>query len=127
MATTFIPNDVTYFKRFRMELDLVAPLPPVPSLPADFAWVPWEERLIEAGAVTDQLAAADVSLWCRRRARGRAGARGSTAGGQRDDRAHGDHRSPHDQSLHAGNVPSERLNLGYRFFNTRTRAYTLAP
>ncbi len=50
MATTFIPNDITYFKRYRMELDLVAPLPPVPGLPGDFAWIPWEERLIEAHA-----------------------------------------------------------------------------
>ena len=50
MATAFAPNDVTYFKRYRMEMDLVGPLPPVPSLPEGFAWVPWEERLILAHA-----------------------------------------------------------------------------
>jgi hypothetical protein len=50
MATTTIQNQVTYFKRYRMELDLVAPLPPVPSLPEEFAWAPWEERLLDAHA-----------------------------------------------------------------------------
>ncbi|MBI3823277.1 MAG: GNAT family N-acetyltransferase [Planctomycetes bacterium] len=50
MATTSIPNQATYYKRYRMELDLVAPLPAVPSLPAGFAWIPWEERLIDAHA-----------------------------------------------------------------------------
>lgn len=50
MATTSIPNQVAYYKRYRMELDLVAPLPAVPTLPAGYAWIPWEERLIEAYA-----------------------------------------------------------------------------
>jgi ribosomal protein S18 acetylase RimI-like enzyme len=48
MATTSIPNHVTYYKRYRMEMDLIGPLPPVPSLPEGFAWIPWEERLLEA-------------------------------------------------------------------------------
>ena len=50
MATTSVSNPVTYFKRYRMEMDLVGPLPPVPSLPAGFAWIPWEERLLEVHA-----------------------------------------------------------------------------
>jgi ribosomal protein S18 acetylase RimI-like enzyme len=50
MAATLDPNTVTYFKRYRMEMELVAPLPAVPSLPLDFAWIPWEDRLIDAHA-----------------------------------------------------------------------------
>lgn len=50
MAAALQPNDVTYFKRYRMELDLVAPLPPVPNLPIDHAWIPWENRLLESHA-----------------------------------------------------------------------------
>ncbi|MSQ93076.1 MAG: GNAT family N-acetyltransferase [Gemmataceae bacterium] len=33
-----------------MELDLVAPLPPVATLPEGYAWIPWEARLLEAHA-----------------------------------------------------------------------------
>ena len=36
-------------ERYRMELDLVAPLPQR-ALPEGFAWVPWEERLLEVHA-----------------------------------------------------------------------------
>jgi ribosomal protein S18 acetylase RimI-like enzyme len=50
MATTSVSNQVTYYKRYRMEMDLVGPLPPVPSLPEGFAWIPWEEGLLEAHA-----------------------------------------------------------------------------
>ena len=50
MATTSVANQATYFKRYRMEMDLVGPLPPVPNLPTGFAWVPWEERLLEIHA-----------------------------------------------------------------------------
>jgi RimJ/RimL family protein N-acetyltransferase len=50
MIATCVPDQVTYFKRFRMEMDLVGPLPPVPSLPVGYAWIPWEERLLEAHA-----------------------------------------------------------------------------
>jgi len=49
MAAALDPNGVTYYKRYRMELDLVAPLPPA-KLPADCAWIPWEERLLEVHA-----------------------------------------------------------------------------
>jgi ribosomal protein S18 acetylase RimI-like enzyme len=52
MAAALDPNAVTFYKRYRMELDLLAPLPPVPNLPADHAWIPWEERLLDAHAET---------------------------------------------------------------------------
>ena len=51
MAATLDPNPVTYYKRYRMELDLVAPLPPMPALPTEFAWVSWEERLLDTHAL----------------------------------------------------------------------------
>ncbi|HZZ77759.1 MAG TPA: GNAT family N-acetyltransferase [Gemmataceae bacterium] len=50
MTALITPNNVTYFKRYRMELDLVAPLLAVPALPEGFAWAPWEERLLEVHA-----------------------------------------------------------------------------
>src|SRR5262245_12647029 len=45
---TAIPH-ITYFKRFRMEIDLNALLP-VPPLPEGFAWVAWHDSLVEAHA-----------------------------------------------------------------------------
>jgi ribosomal protein S18 acetylase RimI-like enzyme len=50
MATTSVSNQVTYYKRYRMEMDLVGPLLPVPNLPEGCAWIPWDERLLEAHA-----------------------------------------------------------------------------
>lgn len=41
--------NVTYFKRFKMEVDLYA-APPVPELPDVYAWVPWAEELLETHA-----------------------------------------------------------------------------
>jgi ribosomal protein S18 acetylase RimI-like enzyme len=41
---------VSYFKRFRMEIDLQAALPPVPDLPAGYAWIAWEDWLLEQHA-----------------------------------------------------------------------------
>lgn len=38
---------LTYFKRYQMQADLLAPLPPVPALPAGYEWVPWDDGLIE--------------------------------------------------------------------------------
>jgi ribosomal protein S18 acetylase RimI-like enzyme len=38
--------ELTYVKRYRMHLDLLAPLPPVPSLPAGYEWLAWEESLL---------------------------------------------------------------------------------
>src|SRR5262245_19461163 len=40
---------ITYYKRFRMEVDLDG-LPPPPKLPAPYWWVPWEESLIDVRA-----------------------------------------------------------------------------
>lgn len=48
MAVSLYPSPVTYFKRYRMQMDLLASLPPVPNLPMDFAWIPWEARLLDA-------------------------------------------------------------------------------
>ena len=50
MATSLDSSAITFYKRYRMEMDLVGPLPPVPTLPAEHAWIPWESRLIEAHA-----------------------------------------------------------------------------
>jgi ribosomal protein S18 acetylase RimI-like enzyme len=40
---------VTYFKRYRMELDLRHPRPPA-ELPAGYYWLPWEDGLLELHA-----------------------------------------------------------------------------
>jgi ribosomal protein S18 acetylase RimI-like enzyme len=40
---------VTYFKRFRMEIDL-ADAACAPPLPADYRWLPWDETLLDAHA-----------------------------------------------------------------------------
>ncbi|MBL8798360.1 MAG: GNAT family N-acetyltransferase [Planctomycetia bacterium] len=40
---------ISYFKRFKMEIDL-ADLPPVPALPAGFSFVGWDESLLELHA-----------------------------------------------------------------------------
>ena len=48
--TPFGPRrNVTYFKRFRMEMDLRV-LPPVPVLPDDCAWVAWHDDLLPVHA-----------------------------------------------------------------------------
>ena len=44
------PTGVSYFKRFRMEIDLQGELPPVPGLPPGCRWVAWEEGLAELHA-----------------------------------------------------------------------------
>ena len=41
---------LTYFKRYRMELDLGGPLYDPPNLPAGYAARPWQESLLEAHA-----------------------------------------------------------------------------
>ena len=40
---------ITYYKRFRMEIDLDGSLPP-PQLPPPFFWTSWEESLIDQHA-----------------------------------------------------------------------------
>ncbi len=42
---------ITYYKRFRMEVDLDGPLEP-PPLPEGFSWVPWDESLLDRHAET---------------------------------------------------------------------------
>ncbi|OAI47919.1 hypothetical protein AYO44_08505 [Planctomycetaceae bacterium SCGC AG-212-F19] len=39
----------SYFKRFKMEIELAA-IPPVPALPPGFQFVPWNETLVAAHA-----------------------------------------------------------------------------
>ena len=41
---------LTYFKRFQMQADLLAPLPAVPDLPEGYEWVPWDDGLVELHA-----------------------------------------------------------------------------
>jgi ribosomal protein S18 acetylase RimI-like enzyme len=48
--TTIPWSNVTYFKRFRMERDLVLPPPPVPALPPGCAWASWNDNLLDTHA-----------------------------------------------------------------------------
>lgn len=41
--------NVTYFKRFKMEIDL-RDAPPIPALPDGYFWVAWDEGLLETHA-----------------------------------------------------------------------------
>src|SRR4051794_35209822 len=50
MTSPFTAEPLVYYKRYRMELDLVAPVPAVPTLPAGFAWVPWADDLLDVHA-----------------------------------------------------------------------------
>src|SRR5947209_3836664 len=50
MTDASTPNHVTYYKRYRMEADLLGPLPPVPDLPTEHVWLPWSESLLEVHA-----------------------------------------------------------------------------
>src|SRR6476646_2164201 len=45
-----VMTEIRYFKRFRMELPLDRPLPPVPELLAPYFWLPWDDGLIDAHA-----------------------------------------------------------------------------
>jgi hypothetical protein len=40
---------IAYFKRFKMEIDLVA-APPLPVLPDGYYWVPWDDALLDLHA-----------------------------------------------------------------------------
>jgi ribosomal protein S18 acetylase RimI-like enzyme len=50
MIAPAVQHSVSYFKRFRMEIDLQQALPPVPDLPAGYAWIAWEDWLLEQHA-----------------------------------------------------------------------------
>src|SRR5262245_30219254 len=45
----FAMSKLTYFKRYRMELDLRRDFP-VPHLPADFGWIDWDDLLLDVHA-----------------------------------------------------------------------------
>jgi hypothetical protein len=47
MISQAVQHSISYFKRFRMEIELQAPLPPVPALPCGYAWIAWENWLLE--------------------------------------------------------------------------------
>jgi ribosomal protein S18 acetylase RimI-like enzyme len=49
-----IMSKLTYFKRYRMELDLRREFP-APRLPHEFGWLEWDEHLLEAHAETKYL------------------------------------------------------------------------
>lgn len=44
-------TSVIWFKRFRMELDLQEPMPPVPALAAGLTWLSWRRELLETHAL----------------------------------------------------------------------------
>lgn len=46
---SWYPMPITYYKRFRMEIDLDGSIVP-PSLPEPFSWVAWDEMLINCHA-----------------------------------------------------------------------------
>jgi hypothetical protein len=50
MIAPTVQHSIAYFKRFRMEIDLQGPLPPVPALPPGYAWIAWEDWLWEQHA-----------------------------------------------------------------------------
>jgi ribosomal protein S18 acetylase RimI-like enzyme len=45
-----VQHSISYFKRFRMEIELQAVLPPVPVLPPGYSWVAWEDWFWEQHA-----------------------------------------------------------------------------
>ncbi len=49
MASPGVEKQTTYFKRFRMEIDLQGHLPE-PALPEGYSWTPWSPALVEAHA-----------------------------------------------------------------------------
>jgi len=60
MIQTGEQRTLSYFKRFKMEIDLYEP-PAVPVLPAGFYWVPWDTFLLDLhadvlfGCFTDEI------------------------------------------------------------------------
>jgi GNAT superfamily N-acetyltransferase len=49
---------ISYFKRFRMEIDL-NDLPPPEALPEGYSWIPWDSSQLDAHADTKALCFAD--------------------------------------------------------------------
>ncbi len=54
MIASDVQQGLTYFKRFRMEADLLAPMAPVPLLPSRFTWLAWRDDLLELHAQVKQ-------------------------------------------------------------------------
>ena len=52
MLSQDTPAIAAYVKRFRMEIDLVGPLPPVPALPPGYSWLAWRDELLDLHAQT---------------------------------------------------------------------------
>src|SRR5271165_1417008 len=50
MIAQAVQQSISYFKRFRMEMDLSEPLPPVPTLPTGYRWVAWDPSHLEQHA-----------------------------------------------------------------------------
>jgi ribosomal protein S18 acetylase RimI-like enzyme len=50
MIAPALQHSVSYFKRFRMEVDVQRPLPAVPALPVGYTWIAWEDSLLEQHA-----------------------------------------------------------------------------
>ena len=48
-------RELAYIKRYRMHLDLLAPLPPVPELPAGCEWLAWQDSLLRMHAEVKSL------------------------------------------------------------------------
>jgi ribosomal protein S18 acetylase RimI-like enzyme len=46
MMTEGVGHRIRYFKRFRMEIDLLD-VPPAPALPPGYSWVPWDPALLD--------------------------------------------------------------------------------
>ena len=42
----------TYFRRFRMDIDLTRVSLPQPELPEDYRWLPWQTRLLQRHSLT---------------------------------------------------------------------------
>ena len=49
MFLSGLEHKTSYYKRFRMEIDLQDPFPPA-VLPAGYRWVPWDDALLETHA-----------------------------------------------------------------------------
>lgn len=58
MMSLHLGHQVTYFKRFRMEINLVD-APPVPALPAGYSWIPWNLTLLSEHAAVKYLSFQD--------------------------------------------------------------------
>jgi len=54
IADDDLQHGVTYFKRFRMEADLLMAFPSVPDLSPAYTWLPWHEELLEQHARAKQ-------------------------------------------------------------------------